>query len=84
MNDTKKESLVRERLKKDLEAIFDKSMESEKLNVALKAREYLAKLEGIFLGAGEKGRGGQRVKPLSQWSEEELKDFLTQIEGEDP
>lgn len=80
MKENKKDSLVKERLKEDLESIFKESMAAGKLNVALKARELLAKLDGIWLSIREKGEKGQRIKPLSQWSLEELQDFLDQLE----
>ena len=82
MSHIKKGMDSKENLKKDLEIIFDESMAAGKLSVALKAKELLAKLDGIFLSSRERGGDLTRIKPLSQWSEQELKDFLNQLDEE--
>jgi 3'-phosphoadenosine 5'-phosphosulfate sulfotransferase (PAPS reductase)/FAD synthetase len=80
----KKGADPKENLKKDLEVIFDEAMAAGKLSVALKAKELLAKLNGIFLSSREREGNLTRIKPLSQWSEQELKDFLNQLDDEAP
>ena len=56
----------------DLEEIFRRSMESGKLNVALKAKEIEAKINGLV-------SSHPSIKPISQWSDEEIESFIAQL-----
>ena len=65
----------KEQLIHDLEIIFHQSMASGKLSIALKTKELLGKLNGVISPLAKDG-----IKPLSQWSDEEIESFIRQVE----
>jgi hypothetical protein len=66
--------MMKKKFIQDLEDIFEKSMKSGKFSVALKAKEILGKLMGLI------GAPKSEIKPIEQWSEEELTHFIRQLE----
>lgn len=65
----------KEDLIKDLNHIFQQSMASGKLNVALKAKELLLKLTGVCSPS-------KSIKPIAQWSDKEIEEIIRQLEEE--
>ena len=74
----KKFIMFKDRFIKDLDEIFNKAMESGKLSVALKTKEILCKIKGIFSVTSSQ----REVKPLSEWSDEEIEAFLRNEDAE--
>lgn len=66
-------------LLEDLERIFHKAMETENLSVALKTKELLAKLQGLF---PEKSSSDESIKKsLAALSDDELFHMLEKMEN---
>lgn len=70
----------KDRLIQDLEMIFTRAMESENLSVALKAKEILAKIQGLVPNSGTAASQKTRARSLSSLSEEELRTLLLELE----
>ncbi|BDB95993.1 hypothetical protein [Candidatus Hydrogenosomobacter endosymbioticus] len=58
----------------EIEDLFHKAMETGKLSVALKAKEMLAKIKGLFQ------KKTSDMKPVSQWSDDEIQAVIDELE----
>ena len=65
-----------EQIVEDLNHIFAHAMADKNWAVALKSRELLLKV--LHLESGRKASSG--LKPLSEWSDEEIHAFIAQAE----
>ena len=63
----------------DLEKIFEKAMEEEKLNIALKAKELLARSKG-WIGGGA-ASAPSVIKPINQWTLQEVNALIVQLDA---
>ena len=63
----------------DLERIFEKAMEAEKFNVALKAKELLAKNQGWLLGGV--ASTPLSIKSIDQWTLQEMQELILQLDA---
>jgi hypothetical protein len=64
---------------KDLEIIFEKAMREEKLNIALKAKELLARSKGwIVRGVASTP---QSIKSIDQWTLQEVHGLIAQLDA---
>ena len=64
---------------KDLEIIFEKAMQEEKLNIALKAKELLARSKG-WIGGGVASTP-QSIKSIDQWTLQEVHGLIAQLDA---
>jgi hypothetical protein len=64
---------------KDLEIIFEKAMQEEKLNIALKAKELLARNKGWI--AGGVASTPQSIKSIDQWTLQEVHALIAQLDA---
>lgn len=64
---------------KDLEIIFEKAMREEKLNIALKAKELLARSKG-WIGGGVASTP-QSIKSIDQWTLQEVHGLIAQLDA---
>ncbi len=62
----------------DLEIIFQKAMHEDKLNIALKAKELLAKNKGWILGGA--ASTPRTIKTIDQWTLQEINDLIVQLD----
>jgi hypothetical protein len=72
-NDTSKTKFIRE-----LEEIFKNAMQDGKLNVALKAKELLAKVKGMFSLGKSKNNA---IKSVCDWSDDEIQAIIQELES---
>lgn len=63
----------------DLENIFQKAMDGDKLNIALKAKELLAKNQGWI--AGGVASTPRTIKSIDQWTLQEVQDMILQLDA---
>lgn len=63
---------------RDLEIIFEKAMQEEKLNIALKAKELLARNKGWI--AGGVASTPPSIKSIDQWTLQEVNDLIAQLD----
>ncbi|MBM3631831.1 MAG: hypothetical protein FJX00_02485 [Alphaproteobacteria bacterium] len=64
---------------KDLEIIFEKAMQEEKLNIALKAKELLARSKG-WIARGVASTP-QSIKSIDQWTLQEVHGLIAQLDA---
>lgn len=67
------DNILKEKIIKKVNAIYKKAMEQDALSVALRCQELCLKLNCLK----EKGE----KKPLAQWSCEELKETINELEA---
>jgi hypothetical protein len=65
--------VTREKIRQELEALFEKAMNSGNVSVALKAKEMMLKL-------CQSSDGDKPYKPLSQWTDQEIEMFVLELE----
>lgn len=63
----------------DMEKIYQAAMDKGQLTIALKAKEILGKTGGFL---NQKPLNKQGIKPLFEWSEEEIQHLIHQLETE--
>jgi len=63
----------------DLEIIFRKAMDEDKLNIALKAKELLGKSKGWILGGA--ASTPRTIKTIDQWTLQEINDLIVQLDA---
>ncbi len=67
---------------RDLEIIFEKAMQEEKLNIALKAKELLARNKGWITGiAGGVASTPLSIKSIDQWTLQEINSLISQLDA---
>lgn len=64
---------------RDLEIIFEKAMQEEKLNIALKAKELLARNKGWI--AGGVASTPLSIKSIDQWTLQEINSLIAQLDA---
>ena len=64
---------------RDLEIIFEKAMQEEKLNIALKAKELLARNKGWI--AGGVASTPLSIKSIDQWTLQEINALISQLDA---
>jgi hypothetical protein len=64
---------------RDLEMIFEKAMQEEKLNIALKAKELLARNKGWI--AGGVASTPLSIKSIDQWTLQEINALIAQLDA---
>jgi hypothetical protein len=64
---------------RDLEMIFEKAMQEEKLNIALKAKELLARNKGWI--AGGVASTPLSIKSIDQWTLQEINALISQLDA---
>jgi hypothetical protein len=64
---------------RDLEMIFEKAMQEEKLNIALKAKELLARNKGWI--SGGVASTPLSIKSIDQWTLQEINALISQLDA---